>query len=118
MKLAVTSQGNNLHSALDPRLGRAQFFIVVDTETGAFSAVDNGVNLNADQGAGIQASKRVAALGVSGLITGQVGPKAFSTLRAAGVSIHVGAIGTVGDAVEQYKAGKLPAATSPNMDGH
>ncbi|MCL5742769.1 MAG: dinitrogenase iron-molybdenum cofactor biosynthesis protein, partial [Acidobacteria bacterium] len=77
MKLAVTSQGNNLKASLDPRFGRAKYFIVVDTETGAFSAADNTVNLNAAQGAGIQAGKRVAELGVEGLITGHVGPKAF-----------------------------------------
>ena len=38
MKLAVTSQGNNLQSSLDPRFGRARYFVIVDTETGAFSA--------------------------------------------------------------------------------
>jgi predicted Fe-Mo cluster-binding NifX family protein len=118
MKLAVTSQGNNLQSRLDPRFGRAKYFLVVDTETGAFSAVDNAVNLNAAQGAGIQAGKRVAELGVNDLITGHVGPKAFSTLRAAGVRIHTGASGTVADAIEQFKAGKLKAAGSADVEGH
>ena len=118
MKLAVTSQGNNLQSPLDPRFGRAKYFIVVDTETGAFSAEDNTVNLNASQGAGIQAGKRVAELGVNGLITGHAGPKAFSTLQAGGVKIYTGASGTVADAIEQFKAGKLVAAVSADVEGH
>jgi predicted Fe-Mo cluster-binding NifX family protein len=118
MKLAVTSQGKNLQSPLDPRFGRAKYFIVVDTETGAFSAVDNAVNLNATQGAGIQAGKRVAELGVNALITGHVGPKAFSTLHAAGVKIHIGTAGTVAEAIEQFKAGKLKAAGSADVEGH
>ena len=118
MKLAVTSQGNNLQSPLDPRFGRAKYFIVVDTETGAFSAVDNGLNLNAAQGAGIQAGKRVAELGVECLITGHVGPKAFSTLQATRVKIHTGASGTVADAIEQFKTGKLKAAGSADVEGH
>ena len=118
MKLAVTSQGDNLQSPLDPRFGRAKYFIVADTETGAFSAVENALNLNAVQGAGIQAGKRVAELGVEALITGHVGPKAFSTLQAAGVQIHTGASGTVTDAIEQFKTGKLVAATSPDVEGH
>ncbi len=117
MKLAVTSEGNTLQSPLDPRFGRARYFIVVDTETGKFSAVDNTVNLNAAQGAGIQAGKRIAGLGVEGLVTGHVGPKAFSTLEAAGVQIHTGASGTVGDAIEQFKAGKLVPITSPDAEG-
>jgi predicted Fe-Mo cluster-binding NifX family protein len=118
MKLAVTSQGNYLQSPLDPRFGRARYFIVVDTETGAFSAVDNSVNLNAAQGAGIQAGKRVVELGVDGLITGHVGPKAFSALQAGGIKIYTGASGSVADAIEQFKAGKLAAAASADVDGH
>jgi predicted Fe-Mo cluster-binding NifX family protein len=118
MKLAVTSQGNNLQSSLDPRFGRAKYFIVVDTETGAFFSADNTVNLNASQGAGIQAGKRVAELGVNGLITGHLGPKAFSTLQAGGVKIYTGASGTVAEAIEQFKAGKLAAAASADVEGH
>jgi predicted Fe-Mo cluster-binding NifX family protein len=68
-----------LQSPLDPRFGRAKYFIVLDTDSGAFSAADNSVNLNPAQGAGIQAGKRVVELGADGLITGHVGPKAFST---------------------------------------
>ena len=57
MKLAITSEGETLHSSVDPRFGRAKFFVVVDTETRAVVAVSNAVNLNAAQGAGIQAGK-------------------------------------------------------------
>jgi predicted Fe-Mo cluster-binding NifX family protein len=118
MKIAVSSQGDNLESPLDPRFGRARYFIVVDTETGAFSAADNAVNLNAAQGAGIQAGKRVAEFGVEGLITGHVGPKAFTTLKAAKVKIYPCGAGTVAEAVEQFKAGKLKMAASADVDGH
>lgn len=117
MKLAVTSEGNNLQSPLDPRFGRAKYFIVVDTETGVFSVADNHVNMNAAQGAGIQAGKQIAELGVEGLVTGHVGPKAFSTLQAAAVRIHTGASGTVGDAIEQFKTGKLVPVASPDVEG-
>ncbi len=44
MKIAVTSQGDTLDSQLDPRFGRAAFFIVVDTETLEFEAFDNYEN--------------------------------------------------------------------------
>jgi predicted Fe-Mo cluster-binding NifX family protein len=118
MKVAVSSQGADLQSPLDPRFGRARYFVVVDTGTGAFSAADNTVNLNAAQGAGIQAGKRVAELGVEGLITGHVGPKAFSTLQAAGVKIYPGASGTVAEGVEQFKAGKLQEASAADVERH
>jgi predicted Fe-Mo cluster-binding NifX family protein len=118
MKLAVTSQGATLQSPLDPRFGRAKHLILLDTGTGALSVVDNSVNLNAEQGAGIQAAKKVVELGAEALITGHVGPKAFSTLQAGKIRIYTGASGSVADAVEQYKAGKLEAASSANVEGH
>ena len=118
MKVAVTAQGRELSSPVDPRFGRAQCFIVVDTETGEFSAADNSQNLNAAQGAGIQAGKHVVDLGVQALITGHVGPKAFATLEAGGVAVYSGATGTVADAVEQFKAGKLRQSATADVEGH
>lgn len=118
MKLAITSEGESLQSSVDPRFGRAKFFVVMDTETRAVTAVSNAVNLNAAQGAGIQAGKKIVELGVEKLITGHVGPKAFATLQAGNVGIYTGATGSVADAVEQFKAGKLKAALSADVDGH
>ena len=118
MKLTVTSQGQQLSSPVDPRFGRAKYFIVVDTETGDFTASDNIQNLNAPQGAGIQAGKNVVDLGAKAVVTGHVGPKAFATLQAGGVSIYTGATGTVADAVEQFKAGKLQQSNGADVQGH
>jgi len=118
MKVAVTSQGTELTSAVDPRFGRARYFLLVDTQTQRVQAVDNDVNLNAAQGAGIQAGKTVASLGVEAVITGHVGPKAFATLQAAGVKVYPGASGTVAEALEQFKAGQLKLAESADVEGH
>jgi len=118
MKVEITSQGQDLAAAVDPRFGRARYFVLVDTESGATSAADNSQNLNAAQGAGIQAGKNVADLGAQAVITGHVGPKAFATLRAAGIDIYTGATGTVADAVDQFKAGSLQQAAGANVEGH
>jgi len=118
MKVAVTSQGRELSSPVDPRFGRARFFIVVDTETGEFTAADNSQNLNAAQGAGIQAGRNVVELGAAAVITGHVGPKAYATLQAGGVQVHTGAAGTVAEAVEQFKAGRLKQSTGADVEGH
>lgn len=118
MKVIVTSQGRELNSPIDPRFGRAKYFIVVDTETGDFSAADNSQNLNAARGAGIQAGKNVVDLGAEAVITGHVGPKAFATLQAGNVAIHTGASGTVADAIEQFKAGTLKQSSAADVEGH
>jgi len=118
MKIAVTSQGPQMNSTIDPHFGRAKYFVVVDTETGEFSAADNSQNLNAVQGAGIQAGRNVVNLGVAAVITGHVGPKAFSTLQTGGIKIYTGAQGTVAEALEQFKVGKLQETTSADVEGH
>ncbi|NLF33087.1 MAG: dinitrogenase iron-molybdenum cofactor biosynthesis protein [Planctomycetes bacterium] len=118
MRIAITAQGRDLNAPVDPRFGRAACFVVVDTETGAVSVVDNTQSLNAPQGAGIQAGKTVVDLGVKALITGHVGPKAFATLTAGGVAVYTGAAGDVGGAVEQFKAGTLKPADAATVEGH
>lgn len=118
MKIAVTSKGETLESSVDPRFGRAAKFILFDTETGRFESVDNDQNLNVPQGAGIQAAEMVSRLGAQYLITGHCGPKAFRTLQAVGIRIFTGAQGTVAEAIEQFKAGRLTPAESEDVEGH
>lgn len=118
MKIVVTSQGPDLTSQVDPRFGRAKNFIVVDTDTEEFTVHDNTQNLNAAQGAGIQAGRTVSDLGVEAVVTGNVGPKAFSALQAAGIKIYLGASGTVKEAVEKFKAGELQDVGKANVEGH
>jgi predicted Fe-Mo cluster-binding NifX family protein len=118
VKIAVTAQGRELASEVDPRFGRAKYFIVVDTDSGKFTAHDNSQNLNAAQGAGIQAGQNVVELGVEAVITGNVGPKAYATLHAGKVKAYIGASGSVAESLEAFKAGKLPAAEGANVEGH
>ena len=118
MKIAITSTGNTLESALDPRFGRAKFFVAVDTETGTFTAHDNQLNLQATQGAGIQAAQNVAELGVQAVISGNVGPKAFRVLIMAGIAVHLCGEGSVADALARFRKGELKAIDAANVEGH
>lgn len=118
MKIAITSQSPGLDGALDPRFGRAAGFVLVDTETEALDFADNQQNLQAAQGAGIQAAQNVAATGAKAVITGHVGPKAFLVLQKGGIAIHLCEAGTVGEALEAFKSGSLPKAQGPDKDGH
>ena len=45
MKVVVTAQGSTLDSPVDPRFGRARYFLVVETETGEFT-VASGMETN------------------------------------------------------------------------
>jgi predicted Fe-Mo cluster-binding NifX family protein len=118
MKIAITATGKTLESPVDPRFGRAAYFVLVDTDTGALEAHDNAQNLNAAQGAGIQAAQIVSQLGAESVVTGHCGPKAFRTLQAAGIKVVVGAEGTVAQAVADVLSGRLKPGESPDVEGH
>jgi len=117
MKVVVSSTGRELESTVDPRFGRCQYFIVVDTETMMFEAMPN-TSIGAAHGAGIQAAQLVASWGVDVVLTGNVGPNAFTALSTAGVQVLTGASGTVRDAVEKFKLGGLSATGRPTVSGH
>ena len=115
MKLAVSSEGPTLDSKVDPRFGRAAGFIIVDVDTMEFSHVDNGDIQVQPRGAGIQTTQRIAGQGVSVVLTGVVGPKAFEALNAAGIKVGTDLEGlTVKEAVERFKAGKISFAQNYN----
>lgn len=107
VKIAVTSTGSVLSSELDSRFGRARYFVVVDVDSGEFTAHDNLDNLEAAHGAGIQAAQNVVDLGVEAVITGNLGPKAAAALRAGNITVYKQSWGTVRDAIEQFKSGRL-----------
>jgi predicted Fe-Mo cluster-binding NifX family protein len=115
MHIAITSQGPDLTSQVDPRFGRARYLIVIDTETEESTALDNSRNLNAAQGAGIQTAKNVVNEGVDAVLTGQVGPKAREVLEAAQVDVFLGASGTVEDALGELKSGQLRPLSSTEV---
>ncbi len=118
MKILVTAKGKLISDDVDPRFGRAKFFVLVDTDTNKATAHDNSQNLNAAQGAGIQAAQSVVRLGAEAVISGNVGPNAFQTLNAAGVKVYLCPPATVEEALRKFKAGELKDAASPNVQGH
>jgi len=114
MKICVTSQGENLDSQVDPRFGRCQYFVFVDTEILESEAIQNP-NVEATGGAGIQSGQLMVSKGVKVVLTGNVGPNAFQTLQAAGVDIFTGVSGTVKEAVERYKKGEFKLTQKPSV---
>src|SRR4030042_286445 len=118
MKICLSSAGPGLDSEMDPRFGRCQYFLFIDSDTNAFEAVENP-NLSASGGAGIQSAQLVSNKGVEVLITGQVGPNAFTTLQAAGIKILIGASGKVQEVLEKYQKGQISSsAQGPTVQAH
>jgi len=118
MKIAITSTGKDLDSAVDLRFGRASGFITYNLEDDSFEFIDNVQNLNASQGAGIQAAQNVVNQNAEAVVTGNCGPKAFSVLSGAGVKVYIGAEGTVKETVQKFRNNELQEAVSANVEGH
>jgi predicted Fe-Mo cluster-binding NifX family protein len=118
MRIAVTCMGRTLDSPVDPRFGRAAGFIIWETESKEFQAVDNSANLNASEGAGIQAAQALAGMKPDVVLTGHCGPRAFRALRAAGIQVVTGAQGTVATVLEDFSSGRLKPSESPDVEGH
>ena len=117
-KIVVSANGESLEAQVDPRFGRASYFLLVNPATMEFEVVANQQNLQAAQGAGIQAATLVAGRQPVAILTGNCGPKAFHTLEAAGIPVFLGVTGSVREAVQQFHAGKLLPAKAPNASGH
>ena len=117
MKIAVTSTGPGIDSAVDERFGRARYFIVVDLDTEKVESIDNTANVEAMQGAGIQAAQEVARKGAQWILTGHVGPKAYQALSTAGVSIGTGAAGTVRETIDRFREGEFTPAEAADVQG-
>jgi predicted Fe-Mo cluster-binding NifX family protein len=117
MKIVISASGSNLDAPASPIFGRCPTFILADTETMQYEAVANPA-VSSGGGAGIRAAQFVVEQGAEAVVTGNVGPNAFGVFQAAGVSVYLFGGGTVRQAVEAYKAGKLASVGSATVSAH
>jgi len=117
MKVAISSSGDTLQSNVDPRFGRCPYYIIYDTESGSFKAIENKSSLAAG-GAGIQAAQMISNMNVESLITGNVGPNAFRVLSAASIKIYSGVTGSIKGAIEKFKKGEYKQTIGPDVESH
>ncbi len=115
MKLCVTAAGQDWQAATQPNFGRAAYFLFIDSEAEAIEPVANRPGAH---GAGVQAAQTVADRGARAVITGSVGPNAFQALTAAGIDVYIGASGTVREAFDAYREGRLDRADAATGRRH
>ena len=117
MTIVVSTTAPDLDAAVDPRFGRAAFFIAVDPTTMAWQAHPNGA-VNAMGGAGTQSAQFVAGLKAEAVVSGAFGPNAYAGLEAAGIAMFLcGQAATARQAVEEYQAGRLERAALSSRGG-
>ena len=117
MKIGISSTGKDLDAQVDPRFGRCQYFLIVDTDTMNFESISNESAM-ASGGAGIQAAQTIAKADVEAVVTGNIGPNAFQTLNAAGIKVFTGATGDVKEILNKFKKGEFKEVNSPSVGSH
>ena len=113
MKIVISAKGPDLEAQVDPRFGRSSYFLLVNPESMEYEVMANGQNVQAAEGAGIQAAALIARQRPGALLTGNCGPKAYHTLLAAGISVFLGVAGSVREAVQEFSAGKTDPGPGP-----
>jgi predicted DNA-binding protein (UPF0251 family)/predicted Fe-Mo cluster-binding NifX family protein len=118
VNIAITSTDGSLDGMVYERFGRSKKIIIFNRKTGSFDVVDNTANMNTPQGAGIQTAQNVATTGVQALISGHVGPNAFSVLQAAGIEAYSASNMTVKEALAKLDEGTLTKLAGADVEGH
>ena len=105
VKVAVTAQEPGMQARVDPRLGRAPCFVIVETEDMSHEVLANPY-ASQKACAGLSAAGLLVEKGVKAVLTGVCGPYSHQVLTGAGVEVVTGISGTVREAVEWF-AGRL-----------
>ena len=106
MKICISSSGNSAESAMDPRFGRAAYFVIADTDTMECEVLENAAAVSGG-GAGITSGQMMVNKGVKAVVTGNMGPNAMNVLKAADIEIYRGAAISVKENIEKFKKGLL-----------
>lgn len=112
MRICVPTMGlSGARDLVSEHFGRAASYTFVDSESGAVQVVPNdtlhmgGVGYPPDL---------IRAHGGEVMVCGGLGRRAVAMFEERGVMVYIGARGTVRDAVAQWRAGQLEAATDEN----
>jgi predicted Fe-Mo cluster-binding NifX family protein len=99
-------------SEINDHFGMTEDFAVFDYEDGEAKGLRFISNDPREQGAKSNA-QFLAGNGIKVVLSGWIGPHMLVELLRDGIRVFKGATGTVGDAIEDYKAGMLTEVRSP-----
>ncbi len=109
--------GSGSASKVSDSFGRAEAFLVYDTESGERTEQPNQ-GLSSSGGAGIKAAQQVVDVGANVLLAPQLGENAAKILRAGGISLFKSRSGDTSDTIAAYLAGELPPLTQTHPSQH
>lgn len=120
MKVAVSAEGQSLDSQVSSVFGRCQCFIFVEVEEGKVVDSDSLENsaVARSSGAGTAAAQLIGDVEAEVLVSGAIGPKAFSALKQWNIEVYRGEPGTVRENIDKLSSGELNKVGSPTVTAH
>jgi len=100
-----------LDDYVSDHFGRAPTFTIVDLKTGEVKVIPN---TSIHMGGSGYPPEIMREHGVDVMLCSGIGPRAIKMFEQFGIEVYVGATGTVREAIEAWKAGKLQEATDKN----
>jgi predicted Fe-Mo cluster-binding NifX family protein len=101
-----------MQSELNDHFGMAEDFAIFDYDGGEVAGLRFVSNDSSVEGAKTNAEILVDN-GVKTVLAGSIGPHMLTVLLDAGLRVFKGALGTLEDAIEDYKAGMLTEVHTP-----
>jgi len=109
MKIAFTSKGKDLNSAIDARFGRCPFIIILNTDDNSFEIIDNQSSADEAHGAGPKTVQKLADYDCKTLITGNgPGGNAATLIQKLEIETYIGAADMlITDALKEFQNNNL-----------
>jgi predicted Fe-Mo cluster-binding NifX family protein len=112
MKICVPTNGSDgMKDTVCEHFGRAPTFTVVDTESGKVNVLPN---TSEHMGGVGKPPEQIAGTGAEVMICSGLGPRAVQMFESYGIRVYLGASGSVKNAIDLWKTGKLVEATQEN----
>jgi len=112
MKVCIPTMGNGgMNETVSQHFGRAPTFTIVNVDGGEVQVIlNNGEHM----GGSVLPTDILRDRGIQVMIVGGLGPKAIQAFAEQCMEVFVGATGTVKDALEDWRGGRLIKASSDN----
>jgi len=119
MKVAICAKNDlGLNSEVDDRFGRAEYYVIFDTEKEETIVLENSAK-NEAAGAGGKAVSLLYKQGVDTLVVPELGPKALKAINAFELTVYqVDDSKTAQQVVNSLLAGKLTRLETASVKSH
>ena len=108
MKICIPTNGEaGLDDSVGEHFGRVPTYTIVDLDNNEVKVIPNTSHHMSGQG---YPPEIMAKEGVNAMVCSGLGRRAINMFSELGIEVYIGASGTVKDAVEDFKQGKLQKA--------